>query len=176
MKQVLITGIPGSGKSTLSRLLRDKGFNTIDLEEIPNLFVMVDQETRQPVEKFDNTNLDEVGTTDWVCDKTRLQDLIAQQKENVNFYCGSSSNIEELLPLFDEIILLQISEQIMRERLSTRPDSDFGGKSEVQDWLMTWKDWWDNEMIEEGAKVIDANRSSEEILQTVMDMFPELSA
>ena len=175
MKHILITGIPGSGKSTLSRILRDKGFNAIDLEEVPQLFIMVDQETRQPIDNYDNTDLQQVAAADWICDKDALKKLIQSQNQPVNFYCGSSSNIEDLLPLFNEIILLQISEAVMRERLSKRPDTDFGGKPEVQDWVMTWKDWWNNEMIEEGAKVVDADQPLELITSTIIKMYPELA-
>ena len=168
-KSILITGVAGTGKSAICDELNKLGYKAFSIEDIDGLFKMVDKKTGKPFKNFDNDNLELVKQTDWICDKKKLQQLIRKNSNGIVFYCGTASNLDDLLPLFDKIFLLKVSQKVLRERLNTRTSNDFGRTSEVQKWVFGWKKWWEDHMIEKGAITIDANRSLKEIATDIIE-------
>ena len=49
------------------------------------------------------------------------------------------------------------------KRLSSRAPNGFGRTSEVQEWMFSWMKWWEDYVCENGAIIIDANRTLQEI-------------
>ena len=168
-KSILIIGVAGSGKSAVCDELNKLGYKVFGIEDIGGLFTMVDKKTGKPVKNFDNDNLESVRQADWICDKSKLQQLMRKNSNGVVFYNGTASNLNDLLPLFDKIFLLKVSQKVLRERLSTRTSNDFGRTSEVQKWVFSWKKWWEDHMKEQGAIVIDASRSLREIAEDIIE-------
>lgn len=72
-KSIFITGVAGSGKSTVCQYLLDQGYNAIDLEEKPGLFASIDKESGQPVSSVDYDDLENVKQHYWICDKNKLR-------------------------------------------------------------------------------------------------------
>lgn len=93
-----------------------------------------------------------------------------KNSNGIVFYSGTASNLDDLLPLFDNIFLLKVSQKVLCERLSTRTSNDFGRTAEVQKWVFSWKTWWENHMKENGAIVIDASRSLQEVAENIVRM------
>jgi len=168
-KSILITGITGSGKSAVCDELKKRGYKAYDIEIMEGLFNLVDNKTGKIVNGYDNKNLEWVKRHDWVCNRKKLQDLVRKNAKGTAFYCGTAGNLDELLFLFGKIFLLKVSPKILHERLSTRKSNDYGRTSEVQDWIIEWKDWWENHMIENGAIVIDANRDLQEVTTDILE-------
>jgi len=56
-KSILITGISGSGKSTVCDELNKHGYKAFGIEDIKGLFKMVDKKTGKPIKNFDSDNL-----------------------------------------------------------------------------------------------------------------------
>ncbi len=170
-KSILITGVSGSGKSVICVELKKRGYKAYDIEEIHGLFNMINKSTDKitDLKDYDKHNLECIKQHDWICNKKKLQKLISENAKknvlnNIVFYCGTASNADDLLPLFDKIILLKASPDTTRKRLSKRKSNDFGRTSEVQEWVLTWKDWWENHMVENGAVTIDANRDLQKVV------------
>lgn len=172
-KSILITGVAGSGKSSVCEELRKRGYKAYDIENIHGLFNMVHKKTGKIADKYDNDNLEWVKQHDWICNKNKLQELVGKNAKGIVFYCGTASNLDELLFLFDKIFLLKVSPKILRERLNTRKSNDFGRTSEVQEWILEWKDWWENHMREKGAIIIDANQDIQEITTDIIERVSE---
>lgn len=166
-KPILITGVAGSGKSAVSDKLRTIGYKAFDIENIDGLFTMINKTTGQPFADYDNDDFDKVKQGEWICDLEKLKKIIQQNSDDLVFYCGTASNLDELMPLFDKTFLLQIDHQTTRHRLTDRTSNDFGRTAEVQDWILEWKDWWEEQMIAKGAIVIDASRP---LVQVVRDI------
>jgi len=124
--------------------------------------------------EYDKHNLECIKQHDWICNKNKLQEIISKNSKdtvlnNIVFYCGTASNTDDLLPLFEKVILLKASPETTRKRLGTRKSNDFGRTEEVQKWVLTWKDWWENHMVEKGAITIDANRDVKEIIEDILN-------
>jgi broad-specificity NMP kinase len=167
-KSILITGITGSGKSAVCDELKKRGYKAYDIEVMEGLFNLVDNKTGKIVNDYDNKNLEWVKRHDWVCNRKKLQELVRKNVKGA-FYCGTAGNLDELLSLFDKIFLLKVSPSILRKRLSTRKSNDYGRTPEVQDWIIEWKDWWENHMIENGAIVIGADRDLQEVTTDILE-------
>ncbi len=167
-KSVLVTGVPGSGKTAMCEELKKLGYKAYNIEDMDGFFKMVNKKTKRLSKNYDNYNLESVKQHDWICDKKRLQQLIKKNSEGIVFYCGTASNIGDLLHLFNKVFLLRVNEKILRKRLSTRTSNDFGRTSEVQKWVLSWKKWWENHIQKKGAIVINANRNLKEVAKDVV--------
>lgn len=177
MKQsILITGVSGSGKSEVSRQLKALGYETHDMDSVENLCVMVDKVTGLPT-PYDNSNdIEKMEKMRWLYKTDELQKLIANQKNEVAFYCGIPSNWEEVAPLFTKIILLTASGQIIRQRLISRVDNGYGKSVEVQDHILDGKEETEKDLREKGAVVIDANQSLEDVAKEVIQKATDADA
>jgi dephospho-CoA kinase len=167
-KSILITGVAGSGKSAVCDELRKRGYKAYGIEDMEGLFTMVDKTTGKIAENYNNDNLKSVKQHNWICNKSKLQELVHKNPKGIVFYCGVASNLDEILFLFDKIFLLKVSPKILRERLSTRKSNDFGRTSEVQKWIFSWKKWWEKHMQEKGAITINANRNLKELTNDIL--------
>ena len=72
MKQsILISGVGGSGKTTVAKVLQARGYETHDMEEIADLFRMVHKTTGEEVvdfDVFDNNDVENIKQYDWNID------------------------------------------------------------------------------------------------------------
>jgi len=167
-KSVLVTGISGAGKTTISQKLNKLGYKAYDLDDGLELYSMIHKKTGLPIIDHDNSDLKKVKEMDWVCDKEKLASIIKNESNDLVFYCGNASNWKEINPLFDLIILLKINPETMRNRLTSRTNNDYGRTSEVQDYLATKKDSWDKKIEEQNAIVIDANGDLDSVVKDIL--------
>jgi dephospho-CoA kinase len=167
-RSILVTGVAGSGKSFLCKELKRRGYKAYDIEEIDGMFSMVDKKTRKVAERYDNKFLEDAKNHDWVCDEKKLSCLIMKNPKGVVFYCGVASNLDDLLHLFYRVFLLKASPETTRSRLSTRTSNNFGRTREVQEWVLSWKGWWEDHITEKGAIVIDSNRTIKQVADEIL--------
>ena len=117
VKRVLITGMSGTGKSTVIAELAARGYNAVDtdyggLSEVVS--VPHDQETG-------------IGRgQDWVWREDRIQALLAAAGTDVLFLAGCAPNQGKFYPQFDHIILLSAPAPVIVERLTTRTNNPYG--------------------------------------------------
>lgn len=168
-KSIFITGVSGSGKSFLSRELKNLGYETYDMDSIEDLCVMVDKKTGLPTPYDNGNDLEKIEKMRWLYKKDELQNLIANQSNEIAFYCGNPNNLEKILPVFSKIVLLIASPDIIRQRLATRTDNGFGKSVEVQDYILNGKEKLEKGLIEKGALVVDANQTLDQIVAEVLE-------
>lgn len=168
-KSILITGVAGSGKSSVCNELASRGYTTYGIEDIEGLFTVINRKTRKVFDNYDKDDVESVKQHDWICNKDKLQKLVRDNTKGVVFYCGTASNLDKLLYLFDIIILLKVSSDVLRKRLSERMSNEFGRTAEIQNWILSWKDWWENHLREKGAIIIDADRDLKEVTTDILE-------
>ncbi len=168
-KSVLIVGMSGVGKTSVSKKLTEMGYKAYDLDSELGLCTMVYKGTETPVVDHDNADLEKVKNIDWIYDKAKLIALITNEPSEIAFYCGSATNTDELLPLFDKVVLLTVEPDAVRHRLTTRSENDFGKTKEVQDWLLESKEEGEMELEAKGAIVINANKDLEAVAKEIVE-------
>lgn len=173
-KSIFITAVSGSGKSTVAKALVALGYEAYDIESIPGLFSLVDERTGRIVSK-DVGDLTEGLNADWVCDIERLNTIIKSQTSELAFYCGGTSRTEELMAVFDHTIVLQVSDETTRARLSTRQANEFGGTEAARDWVISWKHRVEADWLAAGGISIDAEPEPSVVAQTIVDRFVNIS-
>jgi dephospho-CoA kinase len=167
IQHILITGMSGTGKSTLFTELKNRGLSAIDLDEHEDLCWMYFKESGKLVEtEFENHNLEWVQSVEWLWDKAKLQELINKQLETT-YYCGSADNIEKMTALFNVIFVLQVNDEIVRARLSTRTNNNWAQTTEVQDWLLAQTHGYVKVLMSNGAIALDANQPTHMIADIV---------
>jgi dephospho-CoA kinase len=115
MKRVLVTGMSGTGKSSVIQALRQRGYKAVDADE-PGW----SEYRKMP-------GLDGgPATEEWVWREDRIQDLLSTEDAEVLFLSGCAINQGQFYSQLDEVVLLTAPVEVMLERLTTRTTNSFG--------------------------------------------------
>ncbi|QEH31692.1 hypothetical protein OJF2_01570 [Aquisphaera giovannonii] len=106
MRRILLTGMSGTGKSSLIVALRARGFRAVDMDEPGWSELAPDGE--------------------WVWREDRVRDLLADEGDEVLFVSGCAINQKMFYPRFDEIVLLGAPSAVIAGRLATRTNNPYG--------------------------------------------------
>lgn len=120
MKRILLTGMSGTGKSTVISELAARGYKAVDADcdEFSEWVELTDD--------FDTFGSPvEVGR-DWIWREDRIQDLLSTEDTDVLFLGGCAENMRKFLPQFDHVILLSAPADVIVERLCTRTNNPYG--------------------------------------------------
>ena len=116
MKRILITGMSGTGKSSVIEELRARGFAAVD------------------------TDSDEwcEWTTDgdWIWRKDKMRMLLQQDQQTHLFISGCKSNQGQFYSQFDHVVLLSAPLEVMLERITHRQNNPYGKSAEEREQII----------------------------------------
>ena len=118
IRNYLIEGLSGTGKTTVGQELQRRGYRVIHGDRA--LAYQGDPETGAPV--------DGVGHLNHIWDVDKVRALVFDRSDAMTFFCGGSRNFHRFIELFDEVFVLQTDLATLNRRLATRPENEFGGK------------------------------------------------
>ncbi|MGN6168116.1 MAG: AAA family ATPase [Solirubrobacteraceae bacterium] len=117
MRKVLVTGMSGTGKSTVLAELRRLGFQAVDT--------------------------DEPGWTEWsdreggfVWREDRILKLLARKVGPPFFVSGTVTNQGKFYPRFDAIVLLSAPAEILLQRIERRTTNPYGKTPEQRELVL----------------------------------------
>ncbi len=150
--KILLTGIAGTGKSTIVQELNKRDIFSIDLHEVPNMFFWQNMKTKQKVPYTPVHSKQWFDTMERLCDIELLKKILSQYSNVVMAGTTGQSNRKEFLSFFDKVILLQASPEILVHRLQTRTNtSGFGKTNAEQEDNIEWQKEFDPELLSYGA-------------------------
>jgi broad-specificity NMP kinase len=127
MRNYLIEGVSGTGKTSVCRELRRRGFHAINGDT--DLAYQGDPATGNPTDG---------PPSHWhhLWHEDTVRALAADKSERDTFFCGGSRNLSKFQDLFDLIFVLEIDEDTLNRRLDQRPADEFGAQQSERDLIV----------------------------------------
>lgn len=134
VRNYLIEGVSGTGKTAVATELRRRGFQAIHGDR--ELAYRGDPQTGLPI-----APVPDGPTARWmfehhIWDVEKVRAFIANRDEAVTFFCGGSRNSSKFIDLLDGVFVLEVDEHVMNRRIDervARDPTDFGATPEERD-------------------------------------------
>ncbi len=166
--KVYVTGLSGTGKSSVAKAFAAKGIPTVDIDMM-GLCHWENIYTKERVDWEPGSSQEWHLSHAWMCDVDRLKELVSQN-ENV-VVVGCASNQGEHLGLFDKVFVLHAEPETMLARIHARTDNPFG-KDPAEQWRIFHRQKeFEDEMGQKGAVLVDANQSLEKVVSAIEEGF-----
>lgn len=159
--RILITGLSGAGKSTVTAALAARGFTTIDADSSA-------YSELQPAPDGQRTGIG--GGLDWVWNEAKMTDLLATHRDATLVVSGCSPNQGRFYPQFDRVILLTAPRETIEHRLRTRTNNDFGKKPDELANALALIDEIEPLLRQRADLVIDTSAELDEVVQAIVDL------
>lgn len=113
-KRILITGMSGTGKSTVLAELLRRGYEAVETER----------------SEWSTLVRDDDGSEDWLLRVDAVVGLLGRPRERALFLAATTSNQGAIYPLLDEVVLLSAPADVILERVARRTSNPYGRTAE----------------------------------------------
>ncbi|PWD51481.1 nucleoside kinase [Serinibacter arcticus] len=127
LRNVLVEGVSGTGKTAVCHELRRRGHHAINGDR--ELAYQGDPETGEA--RDDVTGLAVHDHHLWRADEVRAMAL--DHSHPVTFFCGGSRNVAAFADVFDAIVVLTVDAATLARRLDERPADEWGGHGRTRE-------------------------------------------
>jgi broad-specificity NMP kinase len=151
VKRVLITGMSGTGKSTVLAALAARGYKTVDTD-------YGDWHVR----------VDGPDGPEWVWHEERMHELLSTEDAEALFVSGTVSNQGKFYRRFDQVVLLSAPTPVIVDRLARRTNNPYGKSpeqlAEVLGYIETVEP-----LLRRGATAeVDTSAPAEEVVERIV--------
>ncbi len=157
IKNYLIEGVSGTGKTTVCHELRKRGCHSINGDT--ELAYQGDPKTGEPVDGLAHEH------HIWNVDKVRA--LVADQDHAASFFCGGSRNFSSFVDLFDRVFVLEVDLDTLNRRLAERPETEWGGRPAERQLIRRLHAT--KEDVPKGAVAVDATARIERVVDEILE-------
>lgn len=162
MKRILLTGMSGTGKSTMIVKLAALGYKAVDLDSDEySEWVGVDPDT---------TSLTPAPGKDWLWRVDRVHKLLLTEDSDILIVSGCAENMRQFLPLFDEVILFSAPPPVIEERLATRSNNPFGKQPQEVEQVLALQQTVEPLLRAAASHEIDTSAEIDEVIASLRDI------
>jgi broad-specificity NMP kinase len=162
----LITGVAGSGKSSVARELRKRGYAAYDTEV--GFSYHVNKATREKAVYPANPSVKWYDAHERVFDENVLANLFKKHAAEALFICSITANQKNYYADFDKIFLLTAPDKVLVKRLEQRTDNQFGKHPLELQRIIGRHAKFDFELKALGATVIDSTEPVAKVVDKIL--------
>ena len=164
----LITGVAGSGKTTIAAELTKRGYYALNMDSINGLCSWINLSTGKSDPYSERISAgDWFEHYDWLWNTERLTELL--KKSSDTFFCGSSGNQEQFYRMFGKIFLLEMDKQLIKERIfNNERDHNYGRRPGELELIFSYFEDFQDKAKASGATVINARKPVDEIIDVIL--------
>jgi shikimate kinase len=152
VKKILLTGMSGTGKSTLISELANRGYKAVDLD----------------ADEWSDWTLDSAGEPDWTWREDRIHALLSTNDTGVLFLSGCATNQGKFYPQLDHVILLSAPTPVLRERLATRTTNSYGKHPDELDQVLGYVQTVEPLLRRTASLEVDTSIPIEQVVETIL--------
>ncbi len=167
-KHILISGLPATGKTYLSRYFKKRGKNAYDADEIVGRWI--DKKTGKPREPT-KREWEQLSGIEWEWDGIKLKKILKKNKEVYLF--GSANNMHDFVSLFNKAYYLHADKDLIVKRIKNKNrEHDFGKPAKQRKLILSWIKPVEERAKKEGFEFIDASLSAQKIFGIICNKKP----
>lgn len=171
MRRVLLTGMSGTGKSTLICELAARGYKAVDLDA---------DEWSEWVDVSDDSlpsgsSVEETGiwrSQDWVWREDRIQRLLSTEDADALFVSGCAANQGKFYTQFDHIVLLSAPAHLLIERLAARTTNAYGKHPDERARILGQVQTVEPLLRRRASLEIDTSALVARVIETILGLLP----
>lgn len=156
VKNYLIEGVSGSGKTTVCDELQRRGYQAIHGDR--ELAYQGDPETGEPTDGLQHEH--------HIWDLDKVKALVANRDVAVTFFCGGSRNFSKFIDLLDGVFVLEVDLETLNRRLEARPIGEWGAKQSERD--MVARLHQTKEDIPKNGIIIDTSAPLQQVVDEII--------
>lgn len=163
----LITGFPGTGKTTTAHALKARGRSAYDPQQMQGYMRIESREgghvihAPKPVPK---SWYDSVGAYRW--DHSKISTLLESQDDV--YICSLAENQSKYYDAFDMIFVLHLPDKVLIQRLKGRDLNALGHNKDEQADILLHRGAFEQQLVEHGAHLISTLPPPGEVVDAIL--------
>lgn len=168
MKKIYITGVLGTGKSTIAKELEKRGLHVISIDAVKGLCCWRNKKTGKEMQYNFDGDKEWFENYGWTCDVEKLKELI-NIDEKIIIVTGIADNQNSYLDLFDKLFVLRCKPEIFLKRVIERKTDNLFGKSlQEREYLLGFYQDFEKDLLERGAVPVNAEMPIENVADKII--------
>lgn len=163
-----VTGMSGSGKTSVARRLNELGYPAFDSKINKGIFHFADNDGNEAL-SYSPNDQEWLSRYKWVLNTSMLDSLLEEYKsEEKVFLCGRG-NIRQHWNMAEKVFLLKIDSETMIQRLNNSSrDNDFAKDQPTQQRLLENLDFVQKSLTNASAVIIDAKQPLDLVVKEIL--------